>query len=137
MPEYHIHNNIIYERCDLFKDFITDLINLMFDTFLGDDIMDQKNKKEHFNWCWNKTVESFRKTKIHFKDECDLKEYIWNVTNNMFYSIKTKDKTEDLRNNIILMFSFIFDYTITKKEYDFNIMLQTYNRFNGCLELSK
>ena len=62
-------NNIIPEKMDLYYDFTFSLYYLIVETYLGDDnngtetkinITDE-DKKNHFQWCWKKTIENFNK----------------------------------------------------------------------------
>ena len=63
-------NNMIYEKRQLFSDFTFSLYDIIKSTYLGDDItnpsetkiiLSQKEKENHFEWCWNKTIENFSK----------------------------------------------------------------------------
>jgi hypothetical protein len=57
-------NNVIPEKTELYLDFIQALYNLVTSTYLGDDVMDEKEIKKHFNWCWNNL---FMMKKINLK----------------------------------------------------------------------
>ena len=85
-------NNICHQKFELFNDFVLSLINLIYVTYLGDDIdannetkvvMSEKQKKEHFLWCWNKTIENFNKENITFVFE----EIDYNYFESFFYYI--------------------------------------------------
>ena len=61
-------NNINVEKTQLFFDYICSLYNIMSDTYLGiDSIITQEDMLGHFNWCWNKNVENFKKENILFR----------------------------------------------------------------------
>ena len=45
-------NNIIFERVDLYRDFILTLNDLILTTYLGDDFTNDEEQINHFNWCW-------------------------------------------------------------------------------------
>ena len=73
---WYLANNITPELTELFRDFCFSFLNLLKDTYLGDDFNDNKEtkvgmttdqKKQHFKWCWNKTIENFNKESIDFK----------------------------------------------------------------------
>ena len=72
---WYLANNIIPELTELFRDFCLSFLILIKETYLGDNLdgsetkvgMTEKQKKEHFNWCWKKTLENFNKENINFK----------------------------------------------------------------------
>ena len=64
----YTNNDIKYEKCEMFNDFIQSLLMLIFDTYMGDDITSPSEQKNHFKWCWNKNVENFKKEGIIIVD---------------------------------------------------------------------
>ncbi len=55
------------------KMVLVSILKLLKDTYLGDDFSDNKEtkvgmttdqKKQHFKWCWNKTIENFNKESL-------------------------------------------------------------------------
>ena len=61
-------NGIRYDKCELFNDFILSLLMLIFDTYMGDDIMTPSDQEAHFKWCWNKNIENFKVNQKRYKD---------------------------------------------------------------------
>ncbi len=61
-------NNIIYEKCELYNDFVQSLLSLVFDTYLGDDFMSVEDQIKHFRWCWNSVVDNFKEEGIYIKN---------------------------------------------------------------------
>ena len=67
-------NNIIPEKMELYYDLSYSLYLLIRTTYLGydDDFSETKVKmtpednQSHFDWCWNKTIENFKKENINF-----------------------------------------------------------------------
>ena len=52
---------------NFFLDYVDSLLTLITETFLGDDVMgDDEARLNHFKWCWNKTIDNFRKENINF-----------------------------------------------------------------------
>jgi hypothetical protein len=71
--------NISHEKIELFHDFLLSLYETIDETYLGSEIMQTDNdQKNHFTWCWNKTINNFSKEKIHFKENGIHFEYVWN-----------------------------------------------------------
>lgn len=86
-------NNIIYERAELYRDFCVSLMDLIVKTYFGDkegqfesdiEMTDDDNEK-HFDWCWNTTVENFRKENIKFMNEGSHKTYFKLFINDVYY----------------------------------------------------
>ena len=60
--------NISNEKTELFYDFLISVYNLIEDTFLGEDVLNNEiEQRNHFTWCWDKTIDSFSKEKIYLK----------------------------------------------------------------------
>ena len=50
-------NNVKYDKCELYYDFILSLNKLVVDTFLGDDVINSEESiKSHFGWCIKKNI---------------------------------------------------------------------------------
>ena len=62
-------NNIVFERVDLYRDFILTLNHMVFTTYLGDEHHNEDDKINHFNWCWNTASDKLAHGKITFKDK--------------------------------------------------------------------
>ena len=61
--------NISREKTELFYDFLMSLYNLLQETYLGPEVFElEEDQKNHFTWCWDKTIENFNKEKIFFKE---------------------------------------------------------------------
>ena len=78
-------NNINYDKCKLYYDFIITLNKLVTGTFLGDDVINKEGDiKNHFSWCISKIFNNFKKEKIIFDDTINIEEYFYN-TKESFY----------------------------------------------------
>ena len=76
---WHRAYNISREKTELFHDFLVSLYELVEETFLGADVTEyEEDQKNHFTWCWDKTIENFSKEKIFFKERGNYYEYFWN-----------------------------------------------------------
>jgi hypothetical protein len=96
---WNMMNNIIPELTDLFKDFCFSFYYLMRDTYLGDTYKDaietkigitEKQKLEHFRWCWNRTIENFKKENIKFEFKNNDYEYFQEFFYEVFYNQEDK-----------------------------------------------
>ena len=126
------NNDVVYERSELYSDFIQTLLDKIFTTYLGDEITDNKDQVLHFNWCWNKTVESFKKEDVIFEDNVLGKNYFQNFMLDEFYHIE--DKNEIIINKIKKVWVYIFDYTIIKVRLDVDTFVTLYKMFDKSLK---
>ncbi len=107
--------NIIREKTELFHDFVISLHSLIDETYLGSDvIVSEKDQKEHFNWCWNKVIQSFEKESIMFKENGQHHDYLWDFFYEAFYLNGTvENRIEEYFTKL-----FKFDYRKTRSELD-------------------
>ena len=92
---WNMANNIIPELTELFRDFCFSFYYLVRDTYLGDNYKDLnetrigmtiEDKIKHYEWCWNKTTENFKKENITFKFSKDDFEYFKEFFFEVFYN---------------------------------------------------
>ncbi len=110
-------NNILYEKMELYYDFIISLFDLIIETYLGEnedpntnvELTSEDNLK-HFEWCWKKTIKNFEKESLSFNVEGEHEEYLKTLFSEIFYN--QKDKV--IRSAIKVFFKDLFDYD---KEY--------------------
>lgn len=117
-------NNIIPEKLELFSDFSHSLNILICETYLGEEtksnetkiVLSTENNTEHFNWCWKKTIDNFKKENIIFEYGGEHQEYFKSFFEEIFYN--QKEKT--VRNSISNFFNDLFDLnkSFTKSDLD-------------------
>jgi hypothetical protein len=92
---WNMANNIIPELTELFRDFCFSFYYLVRDTYLGDNYKDlnetrigmtTEDKVKHYEWCWNKTIDNFKKENITFKFSKDDFEYFKEFFFEVFYN---------------------------------------------------
>ena len=125
-------NNIVYERVELYSDFIQSLMDLMFTTYLGDDRTDEDQQLNHFEWCWNKTIDNFKKEGIDFKRNVLGKNYFSNFMIDEFYLVS--DKNKQLNRKLTKLWLYIFDYRIVKVRLDVDTFISLYRMFDKSLK---
>lgn len=136
---WNLANNIIPELTDLFRDFCFSLIQLLKDTYLGDELSSNKEtkvgmtveqKKQHFKWCWNKTVENFQKEEILFKfTESDIEFF-----ESFFLNIYYEQPDNKIKETMDVFFSQIFDKKSKKTKSDVEIFTDIYKMFERSLK---
>lgn len=123
-------NNIIPERGDLYLDFTHSLFNTVVTTYMGDDIMSDKSIKEHFDWCWNKNLTSFKKEKIHF-NSLELYSYFFTLFIESFYN--EIDKSEKNVNKLLEFWTDIFTHSNIKTLSELEAFIDLYKIFDKSL----
>jgi hypothetical protein len=137
---WFLANNITPELTNLFRDFIMSFIELMKETYLGDDFeenietkvgMTVDQKLGHFEWCWNKTIENFTKENIHFNFEEKDYEFFKSFLFDLFYvnnDKKLKDSMDDF-------FKKLFDKKYKKTKSDIEIFTDIYKSLERSLNI--
>jgi hypothetical protein len=113
-------NNIVYERVDLYRDFTLTLDDLIQTTYLGHELTEERERLNHFNWCWDKASELITQKNIKFVDNNHAYVYFLDYYFDTFYSNKINDF------NISDFWSYIFNYNIEKSRSDLDSFINLY-----------
>ena len=127
MLQYYRINGIKPERTELYYDFIYSLWDLMVNTHLGDDCMDEKDDINHFNWCWKQTIRNFKVEKIIFDDIDELYDYFFSTAQESFYSL---DKEEHNAKKVLDYWATCFNYRGIKTLSELEELIDLYKLFN-------
>lgn len=127
-------NNVKFDRVELYFDFIISLLHLVFDTYLGDDITPKAGRIKHFNWCWDKNISNFKNEGIIFESNDDLKSYFREFTIEIFYNLGIKEDS-NVHQNIIKLWTHIFNYRGVKSRADIDSFIEIYNIFDKSLKI--
>lgn len=125
-------NNIKYEKCELYNDFVQSLLLLAFSTYLGDEYMTIQDQIKHFRWCWNKVVENFKEEGIYFKNP-RLYNYFLEFMLEVFYMNEGKEHETYNHISILKIWENIFNYERQKTQADIDTMIEVYNIFEKSL----
>jgi len=123
-------NNVTPERSGLYLDFTHSLFEIVTTTYLGDEVMSDKSTKEHFDWCWNKTINSFKKEKVYF-ESTELYSYFITLFIESFYN--ENDKSEENVNKLLDFWRDIFTYSTIKTRSELEAFLDLYKLFDKSL----
>ena len=130
-------NNIIPEKMELYYDLSYSLFLLIKKTYLGDDqnnnetkvdMTDEDNQK-HFDWCWNKTIENFKKESIIFQNEGEHYDYFFSLFNELYY----KQSKELIRNSIDTFFNDLFNREKPFTQVDLDLIYNIYKTLDKNL----
>ena len=125
-------NNINYDKCNLYYDFILTLNRKINNTFLGDDVINsEKDINNHFEWCFNNTVKNFSKEGINLKETNLLQEYFFNFYVELFYNITNKKESLEKLDKFPNM---SFKYYRLKTRSDMDVLLELYRIFEKSLD---
>ena len=128
-------NNMIYEKRQLFSDFTFSLYDIIKSTYLGDDItnpsetkiiLSQQEKENHFEWCWNKTLENFSKENIKFNLTGEHKDYYEKFYMDLFYNAENNK----ISGNILMFFEELFNEDKMFTKSDLDMLTEIYKLLN-------
>lgn len=130
-------NNMIPEKGELFFDFCLSLFMLMKETYLGEEItpnetriiLSDDDKLKHFTWCWNKTIENFKKENITFVFE----EIDYSYFESFFYEIFYDQEEEKIKLSLNTFFDHLFNDNIKKTKADIEIFTDIYKKLERSL----
>ena len=127
-------NNIKYEKCELYGDFVHSLLMLAFDTYMGDDVMSVEDQINHFKWCWDKVIKNFKDEGIYFKN-VKLYNYFLEFMLEVFYTYDGKQLYDYTDNGILKIWNDIFTYDKTKTQADIDTLIEIYEIFEKSLNI--
>jgi len=128
-------NNIQFQKCDLFNDFVKSLLLTVFDTYMGDDVTNPTEQLNHFNWCWNRTLDNFKGEGFVF-DNSNLYNYFLEFSFEVFYSNIDKTK-KDLETGILKIWDDLFNYEKLKTNSDIDALVEIYGLMDNTLKINK
>lgn len=131
-------NNVIPEKLELYSDFSHSLNSLILQTYLGQNtisnetkiILSDKDNLNHFDWCWNKTIENFKKENINFHLKGGHYDYFESFFDEIFYH----QKEEKVRLSVGEFFTDLFNLEKTFTKSDLEMILMIYKVLNNSLK---
>jgi hypothetical protein len=132
-------NNIIPEKMELYYDLAHSLYLLIKKTYLGDTENNLETKVEmneeenllHFNWCWKKTIENFKKENVNFEIDGEHHEYLYSLFSEIYYN----QRKGDLRNSIDVFFVDLFSREKPFTQVDLDLIYNIYKTLDKNLIL--
>ena len=132
-------NNIIPEKMDLYYDLSFSLFFLIKSTYLGDSEkgsetnveMTQEDNIKHFEWCWNKILDNFKKESISFESEGEHKDYFFSLFQEIYYN----QNKEVVRNSIDVFFNDLFNRDKPFTQVDLDLIYNIYKTLDKNLIL--
>lgn len=133
-------NNIIPEMSDLFRDFCFSLLNLINETYLGDEEdnsretsiqFSDEDKLTHFTWCWKKTISNFEKENIIFLDNQETFEYFKSFFMEVYYN----QEQQLIKNSLSDFFNSIFTRGNKHTKSDLEMFTELYKQLEKNLQI--
>lgn len=131
-------NNIIPEKMELYYDFSFSLYQLIIETYLGDDnngetklLLNDEDKKNHFEWCWDQTIKNFKKEEIVFNKKGEHYEYFLNFFTDIFYN----QNEIKIKNSIGTFFKDLFDRNKSFTKSDLDMISAIYKSLDKNMNL--
>lgn len=132
---FNIHN-MTYEKIELYGDISKSLTKIIMDTYLGEDVSETKivlseeDNKSHFEWCWKKLIEGFRKENIIILPDGDHKDYFEYFFMDTFYH----QSKASVRLSIPKFLDEIFDTEIRYSKSDLDLLTELYKLMEKNME---
>jgi hypothetical protein len=92
--------------------------------------LSQEDKELHFEWCWNKMVEGFKKENIIIKHGGDHKEYFRSFFLDTFYNQSERNVKDSIPN---FLFE-VFDVEKPFSKSDLDILTELYKLMEKNIE---
>ena len=132
---FNVHN-MNYERIELYGDIFKSLNHIIIDTYMGEETKETKislsleDKESHFDWCWNKMVEDFRRENIIIKHGGEHKDYFRSFFFDTFYNQSEKNVKDSIPNFLIE----VFDVKKPFSKPDLDILTELYKLMEKNIE---
>jgi len=125
--------NMTIEKRMLYGEFVISLFKLISETYLGDEFdttvnkifLTQKEKEDHFEWCWKKIIDNYSKENIKFKVNGEHKDYLKAFFEEVFY----EQKNQKIVENIPKFLEQVFDESKPFSESDLEMITEIYILF--------
>ena len=124
---FNIHN-MNYEKIELYGDISKSLTKIIMDTYLGENIsetkimLSDKDNESHFEWCWKKMINDFRRENILIKYDGEHKEYFKSFYMDTFYN----QKEDSVKKSIPKFLREIFDVDYMYSKSDLDLLTELY-----------
>jgi hypothetical protein len=127
---------IVKDRVEIYRDFTINLLNYIYDYYLDRvTLSDDGDIRNHFNWCFNKVCDEFKKEELDFSKNKVLRDYFHQFYYYQFY----KRENQDVSLNYYDKFwRNIFDIGDKNKNKNImNTMVELYNIFDASINQEK
>jgi hypothetical protein len=132
-------NNICFLKMELFRDFVISLVGLVGSTYLGDEQTNETNIRvtqndnlKHFEWCWKKTLENFRKEGILFEPDGEHFDFMKSFLMETFYQQTSKE----VKMSLSKFFSEVFNLETMFTKSDLDLLTTLYKSLEKNMKVN-
>lgn len=123
--------NISREKIEFYYDVLVSLYELVDKTYLGIDVLYKEGDQfNHFNWCWDKTIDNLSKERIYFKEKGPHYEYLWNLFYEAYYTVRMDEQEPKIREFLYKL----FDFRHKKTRSELDILTEIYRLLDQNLK---
>jgi hypothetical protein len=80
---------------------------LIKETYLGPEVINtETDQKNHFTWCWDKTIDNFSHEKIYFKERGTAYNYFWSFFLEAYYYNQLDGNIMRIKEYFYILFHF-------------------------------
>ena len=130
-------NNIIPEKLELYSDFTHSLNNLIMDTYLGESenketqiTLSEDDDRHHFEWCWDKIIDSFSRENIKFNKRGEHYDYFESFFDETFYH----QQNLKVKSSISYFFDDLFNLNKSFTKSDLDMLTTIYKLLDKQIE---
>lgn len=125
---------IVKDRVEIYKDFTFNLLEHIFYYYLDKETLYlDVDIKNHFNFCYNKVCDEFKKEEIDFTENVELFDYFYTYYYHQLY----KGDNEPDKEQYIKFWKEIFNIDRQKNKNLLKIMVELYTIFDETISLEK
>jgi hypothetical protein len=126
---------IIKDRVEIYKDFTINLLNCIYEFYLGpNDMCEDTDIHNYFRWCFNRVCDEFKKEGLDFSVNEPLRAYFFDF----FYHQYFKRENQNIPLEYYEKFwRNIFDISPNKNKNVMNTMIELYNIFDTSINQEK
>ena len=128
-------NDIQYQKCELYNDYVQSLMCIIFDTYMGDEVTNDGDQKKHFKWCWEQNHSKFKKEGIDIKSN-KLYEYFLEFMIEIYYTSNDNQNINNVERKLVRLWDAIFDYDGEKTYSEVDSLVEIYHIFEKSMKNS-
>lgn len=126
---------IIFDRVEIYKDFILNLIYYIFEYYIDDGSFDNEDVDKFYDWCFNKVCDEFKEEDIDFSDNKKIKKYFKEYFEiNYFYA---KEEYKQDRDFYITFWENVFSANSIEDNKLLGAFVELYSFFDDSINKKK
>ncbi len=132
-------NNIIPEKLELYSDFSISVHSLILETYLGNSTertetkikLTPEDNLKHFEWCFGKVIDNFKKEGIVFKKKGEHFDYFKNFFMDVYYN----QKEEKVKSSVKIFLAQLFNIKTPFSKSDLDLISVIYKNLDKNMSI--